>query len=192
LWLLSSGEGRRSVACSARRKVGKGDVVRVYTASKAKHAQWWRALRAAGIDIVSTWIDWDGNLSGSIPTADAWARHWCRCIDEARDCDILLFVNGEAEQACGALVELGAALAAGKRVFLVSPHWWSFQHHPACALLRDACRCSECACGYSRRRAAALSESESPARRVIATGGLSGTPRGFLGECEEGLGQKNT
>jgi len=130
LWLLSSGEGRRSVACSARRKVGKGDVVRVYTASKAKHAQWWRALRAAGIDIVSTWIDWDGNLSGSIPTADAWARHWCRCIDEARDCDILLFVNGEAEQACGALVELGAALAAGKRVFLVSPHWWSFQHHP--------------------------------------------------------------
>src|SRR5262245_548634 len=60
LWLLSSGEGRRSVACSARRKVGKGDVVRGYTASKAKHAPWWRALRAAGIDI--------DNEQAAIPT----------------------------------------------------------------------------------------------------------------------------
>jgi hypothetical protein len=31
---------------------------------------------------------------------------------------------------CGALVEVGSALAAGKRVYLVSPHAWSFGHHP--------------------------------------------------------------
>jgi hypothetical protein len=30
----------------------------------------------------------------------------------------------------GALLECGAALAAGKRVFLVSPHPWTFKHHP--------------------------------------------------------------
>ena len=30
----------------------------------------------------------------------------------------------------GALVEAGACLGAGNRLYLVSPHAWSFQHHP--------------------------------------------------------------
>jgi hypothetical protein len=34
------------------------------------------------------------------------------------------------ERQMGALIEVGAALGAGKQVFLVSPHNWSFQHHP--------------------------------------------------------------
>jgi hypothetical protein len=29
-----------------------------------------------------------------------------------------------------ALIEVGAALGAGKQVYLVAPHNWSFQHHP--------------------------------------------------------------
>jgi hypothetical protein len=33
---------------------------------------------------------------------------------------------------CGALIEAGAALAAGKRVFIVSPYIWSFANHPRC------------------------------------------------------------
>jgi hypothetical protein len=36
----------------------------------------------------------------------------------------------EVEQACGGLIEAGAALAAGKQVFIVSPYAWSFSHHP--------------------------------------------------------------
>ena len=36
----------------------------------------------------------------------------------------------EDENQNGALVEVGAALGAGKRVFLVSPHDWSWAHHP--------------------------------------------------------------
>jgi hypothetical protein len=33
---------------------------------------------------------------------------------------------------CGALLEAGAALAAGRQVFVVSPDVWTFAHHPRC------------------------------------------------------------
>jgi hypothetical protein len=36
-----------------------------------------------------------------------------------------MFANGEERQ-LGALIEIGC----GKQVFVVSPHNWSFQHHP--------------------------------------------------------------
>jgi hypothetical protein len=42
---------------------------------------------------------------------------------------VLMFAQ-EGENQNGALVEVGAALGAGKRVFLVSPHPWSWAHHP--------------------------------------------------------------
>jgi len=45
---------------------------------------------------------------------------------------VLLFVNGENEQACGALIEAGAASAAGRQGFFVSPDAWTFSHHPNC------------------------------------------------------------
>ena len=34
------------------------------------------------------------------------------------------------ERQMGALVEAGECLGAGKRLYLVTPHAWSFQHHP--------------------------------------------------------------
>ena len=43
---------------------------------------------------------------------------------------MLLFVNGENELACGALIEAGAESAAGRQVFVVSPNAWTFSHHP--------------------------------------------------------------
>ena len=52
----------------------------VYCASKAKHAPWWRALRAANVPITSTWIDWEGNSGGVEPTSDMWSDHWARII----------------------------------------------------------------------------------------------------------------
>jgi hypothetical protein len=53
-----------------------------------------------------------------------WSRHWFGCIREAAEAD--------GETACGGLLEAGAALAADKRVFVVSPDWWSFANHPRC------------------------------------------------------------
>jgi hypothetical protein len=45
---------------------------------------------------------------------------------------VLLFVNGENEQACGALIEAGAASAAGRQLFVVLPGASPFSHHPNC------------------------------------------------------------
>ena len=107
--------------------------MKVYCASKARHASWWRALRAAGVPIVAPWIDWPGNVAGCPePSADAWELHWSGCISHAADADICLFVANELETQCGALIEAGAALAAGKRVFVVSDYEFTFAHHPRC------------------------------------------------------------
>jgi hypothetical protein len=45
---------------------------------------------------------------------------------------VCLFVCNEGETACGALIEAGAALAAGRQVFVVSPYEWTFANHPRC------------------------------------------------------------
>ena len=76
-----------------------------------------------------------------MPPSDAWSRHWQTCITELADADITLFVANEGETACGALLEAGAALAAGKRVYIVSPYSWTFAAHPRCRVfptLEDA------------------------------------------------------
>jgi hypothetical protein len=45
---------------------------------------------------------------------------------------VLLFVNWENEQACGGLIKAGAASAAGRQLFVVSPGASPFSHHPDC------------------------------------------------------------
>jgi hypothetical protein len=108
-------------------------VIRVYTASKAHHYLWWRALRAAGVPIAASWIDWPLNAPDTeLPTAEQWRRHWQRCCLEAAAADVCLFVDMPGENQCGSLIELGCALASGRQVFLVSDNWWSVQNHPRC------------------------------------------------------------
>jgi hypothetical protein len=101
--------------------------LKVYPASKAKHWPFWTALRAAGVPICASWIDAPFNRDGSEPPD--WGLHWQKCIDEAAAADVLLLFAQEDERQCSALVELGSALAAGKLVYLVSPHDWSFARH---------------------------------------------------------------
>ena len=75
------------------------------------------------------------------PTAGDWAAHWSLCLTEAAAVDVCLFVCLDGETACGQLIEAGAALAAGKRVFVVSDYQWTFANHPRCrvfATLEDA------------------------------------------------------
>jgi hypothetical protein len=78
---------------------------------------------------VASWLDWPRNRDDDEPTPDEWASHWSKCISEAA-ADILLFVALKHETQCGALLEVGAALSAGRSVYLISPHQWSFEHHP--------------------------------------------------------------
>jgi hypothetical protein len=43
---------------------------------------------------------------------------------------VVLAFCGVGENQNGALIEVGAALGAGKLVYLVTEHEWSWQHHP--------------------------------------------------------------
>jgi hypothetical protein len=133
-------------------------LVKVYVASKAKHAVWWQALRAAGVPIVASWIDAPFNHDGSELSADEWREHWEKCCREASEADIVLMFACAEERQNGALIEAGAALGAGKRVYLVSPHNWSWKHHPRCrtfATLADAITAIQAAAAGERARQAA-------------------------------------
>jgi hypothetical protein len=92
--------------------------VKVYASSKSKHWPFFAALRAAGVPIQASWLDAPFNHTGEEPTADHWARHWEMCCREAVDADaVLMFAQAGENQ-------------NGKQVFLVSPHDWSWAHHP--------------------------------------------------------------
>jgi Nucleoside 2-deoxyribosyltransferase len=108
-------------------------MVTVYPASKSRYGPWWRALRAAGMPISpdAHWIDWAGNSpDGPEPTAAEWGAHWQGCIAGVKAADVLLILDLPGDNAKGALIELGAALAFGKTVFLVSDTWRDIEHHP--------------------------------------------------------------
>jgi hypothetical protein len=95
---------------------------------------WWRALRTAAFLFNASWIDATLNAPGADPkSGDVWSSHWQLCCNEAAGADVCLFVHFEGEQACDQLIEAGCSLAAGKRVFVVSPNvWWSFANHERC------------------------------------------------------------
>jgi hypothetical protein len=108
----------------------RGTAMKIYPASKARWARHWCAVRSLlGLPITGSWIDWDRNKDGSEPTVAEWRDHWQRCLAEARDCDVLLFVDMPGENQCGAIAEMGSALGAGKQVFIVSENWWSIEHY---------------------------------------------------------------
>jgi hypothetical protein len=85
--------------------------VTIYVASKAMHAEKWRLLRARGHCIISTWID----EAGAGESGD-YAELAHRCLIEACQARVTLFYCQPGEIHKGALVEVGAALAAGNEV----------------------------------------------------------------------------
>lgn len=104
--------------------------MKIYVASKVKHAADWQRYRFIsktwGMEITSTWIDEAG-----VGQTKSWEDLWLRCIGEAARCDILLCYAQEDEVLKGALVEVGAALGAGKFVYYVGPKTiGSWLHHP--------------------------------------------------------------
>jgi hypothetical protein len=103
---------------------------KIYCARKSRHAPWWQAIRACGIDVRSSWIDAEFNHTGAEPSSDEWRAHWDRCIAEAAAADIVLVYARADERQMGALCELGAGLAAGAWIYLVSDSAWSIGHHP--------------------------------------------------------------
>jgi hypothetical protein len=66
-------------------------------------------------------------------------------------------------------------LAAGKRVFVVSPDWWSFSHHPNCRVFKSLEGAITAICamrdGETARHETALRGEN--ARRPVKTNGRS-------------------
>lgn len=115
--------------------------MKIYIASKTKHANKWRKLRAKGHNIISTWIDEAGpGMSADLKDLAI------RCIDEAKSADRLILFAREDDVLKGALVEVGAALASGVPVYVVgySPSYaTALNQHPLwrdCLNLEDALR----------------------------------------------------
>lgn len=106
----------------------------IYIASKTVHAPRWRKLRDHGVAINSTWIDEAGpGESASLVLL------WIRCIREAQAADVLIAYREPGETLKGAFVEIGAALASNKQVYLVGfnePNF-SFKQHPLCTSCMD-------------------------------------------------------
>lgn len=96
----------------------------LYIASKSKHGPRWRALRASGVAINSTWID----ESGEGETSD-WEGLWRRCIAEATGATAVILYCEPGEILKGAYVEVGAALAFDVPVFVVGEPAGSFWRH---------------------------------------------------------------
>ena len=95
----------------------KTSVPPFYVASRVRHAAMWLQLRALGYPITSTWID----EAGEGQTTD-FADLWTRIISEVTASDwLLLFAVPDDVPLKGALVEVGAALAAGRQVVAVLP-----------------------------------------------------------------------
>ncbi len=114
--------------------------LRMYVASKSCHGTHWRVVRdrAAewGVEITSTWID----ESGEGESADL-SDLWVRCITEAMESDLLVAYHVEGEQWKGAFIEIGAALAAGRWVYVIGRPPGSWINHPRvtlCSSVDDA------------------------------------------------------
>ena len=96
----------------------------IYIASKTKHAQRWRDLRASGVPINSTWIDEAGE-GASQDLQDLWRR----CIAEASGAAAIIVYREPGETLKGGWVELGAAAAHGVPVFAVGIEEFTIARH---------------------------------------------------------------
>lgn len=105
-------------------------ITRVYVASKSCHGPEWVTLRdawrtlAAPVEIISTWIDEAGEGE-----TQSWTALWGRCIREAMTCDLLIAKHYPGEEWKGAFVEIGAALAFGRPVYVIGDPPGSWVHH---------------------------------------------------------------
>lgn len=94
--------------------------MKVYIASKACHRPHWRKL-AKLFNITSRWIYLDDKHIGTTLGENDldYTKLWVECIEDVCKSDCVIVYCEYNEVLKGALVEIGAALALGKRVYLV-------------------------------------------------------------------------
>lgn len=109
-------------------------MIKVYIASKLKHADRWRKLReqwpAEGIDLHARWHDQESQEDEAQPVD--FSIFWLVDEEDVSNSDCVI-VYGEADDKLnGALVEAGIAIAHKILVIVVgdSPSFGSWWHHP--------------------------------------------------------------
>jgi hypothetical protein len=88
-------------------------------------------------------------MANSEPDNDEWREHSAQCLEQAAAADILLlYVDREDARHFGSLIEAGAALGAGKQVFVVAPHRWPFlRNHSSVPFVQNVGRRGHCRVG---------------------------------------------
>ena len=107
-------------------------MIRIYPSSLMKNAQMWIDLSKENqIHYVAQWIthfkykDLNNNQENAV-------KYWVANLRDIKDCDILISYGESDDILGGSLIEIGAALAYNKRVFLVGQNeaFRSWRHHP--------------------------------------------------------------
>jgi hypothetical protein len=114
-----------------------------YVASKSRHWHMWEGLRNhAGANIISRPGSRLGRHDDQLEiSAVEWAAHADLCLSQAASADVpIVHVREDDPQQFGALLECGAALGAGKTVFLVARTRSAAQGYAPCISTREAHR----------------------------------------------------
>lgn len=81
--------------------------VPIYIASKTKHAEKWKKIRASGYNIISTWIDFVGKEENN------QLEIFSRCVDECQKCYEMIVYAEKDDILRGAYIEMGIAFHNG-------------------------------------------------------------------------------
>lgn len=107
--------------------------IKLYTASKLKHAPLWRRLSEewTELDFVARWPT--GHVD-NIPDTEYYAKvFWQQDYEDVLASDVVLvFAEGD-DKLRGALIEAGLAIAFGNAVIVVGEHsdYGTWQFHPS-------------------------------------------------------------
>lgn len=92
--------------------------MKIYCASKSRHAPLWQEWKARGVAITSSWLDkFD---QGRLPDQTS---HWNDILRDIESSDALVLYSQEDDNLKhkGALAEFGIGFALGKKLFYVGP-----------------------------------------------------------------------
>lgn len=107
-------------------------MLRIYTASKLRHAKMWREL-CDQHDLFIFHARWLKHLKIGTPDNAANApAFWLQDQQDVKDSDALLVYAEKDDRLSGALVEVGMAIAYGVPVILVGEHedYGTWRWHP--------------------------------------------------------------
>lgn len=114
-------------------------MIRVYTASKMRHAARWRELCASTphVQFHARWLK--HTAIGTPDTPEHAVEFWLQDEQDVKHADaVMLYAEGD-EHLRGALVEAGMAIAYGVPVIVVGKHsdYGTWQHHPGVTRVED-------------------------------------------------------